>query len=424
MNLSHPGLRDPRLYQILVLASLLVYGVTRLDLEIPPGRALLLLAAALLTQYACTRAWRLPAFDPRSALISGLSLCLLLRTNSAALAVLAAAVAIASKFVLRVRGKHIFNPTNFGIVATMLATGGVWVSPGQWGNAAFFAFLLACLGGLVVNRAARSDVTYAFLGFYLAILFGRALWLGQPLAIPLHQLGSGALPDLHLLHDLRPADDARLAGRPHPLRPAGRPRRRLRPVRPLPAQRAPAGALLPRARGPADRSAAARRALRLAPGEDPLRPALSPGRKEIRMKRLLTTVLTLAVLAMAARTALGFCGFYVAKADTKLFNQASQVVLVRDGDRTVLTMANDFKGDPKEFAIVIPVPTFLQKEQIHVAERALLDHLDAYSAPRLVEYFDGDPCQPVYADGRAGARRGRRRRPVAAGGRTAPRASA
>jgi hypothetical protein len=110
------------------------------------------------------------------------------------------------------------------------------------------------------------------------------------------------------------------------------------------------------------------------------------------MKRLLTTVLTLALLAVAARTALAFCGFYVAKADTKLFNQASQVVLVRDGDRTVLTMANDFKGDPKEFAIVIPVPTFIQREQIHVAEKALLDHLDAYSAPRLVEYFDGDPC--------------------------------
>jgi len=116
------------------------------------------------------------------------------------------------------------------------------------------------------------------------------------------------------------------------------------------------------------------------------------------MKRLLTPVLTLAVLAAAARAALGFCGFYVAKADTRLFNQASQVVLARDGDRTVLTMTNDFKGDPKEFAIVIPVPTFLQKEQIHVAERALLDHLDAYSAPRLVEYFDGDPCQMVYEE--------------------------
>jgi hypothetical protein len=114
------------------------------------------------------------------------------------------------------------------------------------------------------------------------------------------------------------------------------------------------------------------------------------------MKRLLIAVLTLAALGAAAHTALGFCGFYVAKADTRLFNQASQVVLARDGDRTVLTMANDFKGDPKEFAIVIPVPTFLQKEQIHVAEKALLDHLDAYSAPRLVEYFDEDPCQMRY----------------------------
>ncbi|HSU83008.1 MAG TPA: DUF2330 domain-containing protein, partial [Thermoanaerobaculia bacterium] len=114
------------------------------------------------------------------------------------------------------------------------------------------------------------------------------------------------------------------------------------------------------------------------------------------MRRFLTAALTAAVLVVAARTALGFCGFYVAKADTRLFNQASQVVLARDGERTVLTMANDFKGDPKEFAIVIPVPTFLQREQIHVAEKALLDHLDAYSAPRLVEYFDEDPCHPPY----------------------------
>jgi hypothetical protein len=111
------------------------------------------------------------------------------------------------------------------------------------------------------------------------------------------------------------------------------------------------------------------------------------------MRRLLVPVLATAALAVAAGTALAFCGFYVAKADTKLFNKASQVVLVRDDDRTVLTMANDFKGDPKEFAIVIPVPTFLQKEQIHVAERALLDHLDAYSAPRLVEYYDPNPCE-------------------------------
>lgn len=91
----------------------------------------------------------------------------------------------------------------------------------------------------------------------------------------------------------------------------------------------------------------------------------------------------------------------MAKADAKLFNRASQVALVRDGDRTVLTMANDFRGDPKEFAIVIPVPTFLTKEQIHIGEKVLLEHLDAYSAPRLVEYFDGDPCRRVLFEGSA-----------------------
>jgi len=207
-------LRDPRLYQILVLSSLLVYGVTRLDLEVTVPRAVLLLAAALLTQAVCTRLWRLPAFDPKSALISGLSLCLLLRTGSELLAVAAAVVTIASKFILRINGKHVFNPTNFGIVALMLATGQVWVSPAQWGNAALFAFLMACLGGLVVNRAARSDVTYAFLFFYLAVLFGRALWLGQPAAIPLHQLGSGGflLFTFFMISDPKTTPDSR-AGR-------------------------------------------------------------------------------------------------------------------------------------------------------------------------------------------------------------------
>src|SRR6185436_16508473 len=160
-------LRDPRLYQIAVLSCLLLYGVLSLDFAISPLQAAVLLGTVLLAQAACTRLWRLPAFDPKSALISGLSLCLLLRTGSTLLAVAAAVVTVASKFVLRINGKHLFNPTNFGIVALMLATGQVWVSPGQWGNAAFFAFLLACLGGLVVNRAARSDVTYAFLAFYL-----------------------------------------------------------------------------------------------------------------------------------------------------------------------------------------------------------------------------------------------------------------
>lgn len=116
--------------------------------------------------------------------------------------------------------------------------------------------------------------------------------------------------------------------------------------------------------------------------------------KKLRLFMPLVSAL-LAVLCFAP-TAWAFCGFYVAKADTKLYNQASQVILARDGNRTVLTMANDFQGDVKDFAIVVPVPTVLQKEQVHVAEPKIIERLDAFSAPRLVEYFDSDPCAPVY----------------------------
>jgi hypothetical protein len=95
---------------------------------------------------------------------------------------------------------------------------------------------------------------------------------------------------------------------------------------------------------------------------------------------------------MVTTTAQAFCGFYVAKADTSLFNRASQVVLVRDDDRTVITMANDFEGKVEDFAVVIPVPTKIEREQINVGDRAIIQHLDAYTSPRLVEYHDGDPC--------------------------------
>jgi Na+-transporting NADH:ubiquinone oxidoreductase subunit NqrB len=122
-----------------------------------------------------------------------LSLCLLLRTNSLLLVAAAATVTIGSKFLVRWRGKHLFNPTNLGLVLMMLVTGEVWVSPGQWGSVAFFGFLMVCLGGLVVHRARRADVTLAFLGFYLAILFGRSVWLGEPMSIPWHRLQNGAL---------------------------------------------------------------------------------------------------------------------------------------------------------------------------------------------------------------------------------------
>lgn len=111
------------------------------------------------------------------------------------------------------------------------------------------------------------------------------------------------------------------------------------------------------------------------------------------MKRAFVGAAIAALMVVTEQPLSAFCGFYVSKADTKLFNRASQVVLVRDGDRTVLTMANDFSGNPTEFAVVIPVPTRIEREQIHVGDKAQIDHLDAYSSPRLVEYFDGNPCE-------------------------------
>ena len=87
-----------------------------------------------------------------------------------------------------------------------------------------------------------------------------------------------------------------------------------------------------------------------------------------------------------------FCGFYVGKADTKLFNTASEVVIARHDNKAMITMANDFKGEVNEFAMVVPVPTVLEQDQIHIGDAAVLKHLADYSAPRLVEYFDENPC--------------------------------
>ncbi|MGD1862060.1 MAG: DUF2330 domain-containing protein [Leptolyngbyaceae cyanobacterium] len=106
--------------------------------------------------------------------------------------------------------------------------------------------------------------------------------------------------------------------------------------------------------------------------------------------------LLIAVIGLwCAHPALAFCGFYVAKADTSLYNEASQVVIARDGDRTVLTMANDYQGEVADFAMVVPVPTVLQEGQVNVGDPTIIQRLDDFSAPRLVEYFDPDPCEPT-----------------------------
>lgn len=201
---------DARHFQIAVLSTLLVLEIWALDLGATPGQAAVTITVALAAQAVGCRATG-TRFDWRSPLVTGLSLSLLLRAADPLLWAAAAAIGIGSKFLLRIGGKHVFNPACFAIVA-MLATGQVWVSPGLWGNATWLALLLAGFGGLVLARSSRVDIALAFLASYGGLLLARCLWLGDPLNIPAHQMQSGALLifSLFMITDPRSTPDSRL----------------------------------------------------------------------------------------------------------------------------------------------------------------------------------------------------------------------
>ena len=205
--------KDGRYYQIAALGVLLGLNMTLIDLGARLLPSLLAVAGALATQALYSRLWRLPAIDLRSPLITGLSLSLLLRADEPWLHLAAGIIAISAKFVLRIDGKHVWNPAGFAIVVLLFGTDRVWISPGQWGASLWFAALLGFLALLVLQRARRTDVALFFLGSHAALLFARAFWLGDPLTIPLHQLESGSLLifGFFMISDPKSAPDARLA---------------------------------------------------------------------------------------------------------------------------------------------------------------------------------------------------------------------
>lgn len=207
-----PLLKDPRSYQILALSSLLAFGWSVRAFEIAPAQFGAILLTALAVQWLGSF-MNAMKFEPKSAIITSLSLTLLLRSDAIAPLMLAAAIAIGSKFALRLNGKHIFNPANIGIVATMLLTQSAWTTPGQWGTAVWLAAVIAGAGFFVTYRASRLDVPLVFLGSYAALLFGRALWLGDPLAIPLLRLENGALIlfAFFMISDPKTTPDGRIA---------------------------------------------------------------------------------------------------------------------------------------------------------------------------------------------------------------------
>jgi enediyne biosynthesis protein E5 len=204
---------DARHYQIAALTALLAFNMAWLDLGAKPLPSALAIAAALGTQTLCTYVWRLPRLDLRSPLITGLSLALLLRADEPWVHAAAGVIAIAAKFVFRVDGKHVWNPAGFAIVVLLFGTDHAWISPGQWGASVALATLVVFLAILVLQAARRADIALFFLGAHAALLLARALWLGDPLAIPLHQLESGALLifAFFMISDPKTAPDARIA---------------------------------------------------------------------------------------------------------------------------------------------------------------------------------------------------------------------
>ena len=111
------------------------------------------------------------------------------------------------------------------------------------------------------------------------------------------------------------------------------------------------------------------------------------------MRPFLASLVLCTALA-APRSADGFCGFYVSGGGADLFNNATQVVLMRMGTRTVLSMQNTYQGPPEDFAMVIPVPEVLQQENVKTLDAKVFARVDKLSAPRLVEYWERDPCTP------------------------------
>ena len=185
--LSKHSAIDPRIFQILSLTCLYSISLIWYDFAMHPAALPLALAGALGVQFLFARL-RHERFDWRSPAITALSIAILLRAGHPAWFFACAALGIATKFAVRWHGKHLFNPSNVAIVALLLAGAPVWISPGQWGQESWVAGLLIVLAALVLGRSGRFDIAFAFLAAHAAMLFGRALYLGDPMAIPALQL--------------------------------------------------------------------------------------------------------------------------------------------------------------------------------------------------------------------------------------------
>jgi Na+-transporting NADH:ubiquinone oxidoreductase subunit NqrB len=186
--------KDPRYFQILFLGSFLLFGVSYLGWQSEMNTYISLLASAVITQLAFTQFTTKRYSSVKSALITGLGLCLLLKTGSIETAILAAVIAISTKFIIKVKNKHVFNPANIGIVAAILLTNDAWVSPGQWGSSVLLWFFVGAAGLMMILKVGRMDTTLTFILTFGCLLFARqVLYLGWEPSVWLHQMSNGTL---------------------------------------------------------------------------------------------------------------------------------------------------------------------------------------------------------------------------------------
>jgi len=400
---------DPRYFQVIFQVIFLGYGIFFLEWNTDWLHYAMSIGGCLLFNYFFESikqrrllplrgklGWGLWGF---SVLISAMSLCLLLKSNYWYISLLAAFLTVASKYVFRFNHKHVFNPSAFGIIATIFITHDAWLSPGQWGSNAVIFFAVTILGIIVVTRVQKLDVSLAFLLTFIFLLYWRQVYvLGWPMDYFIHSVSTGSL----LLFTFFMISDPRTSPN-HPFARiiwailiafvsfylAAFKWKYNTPIWVLVAG-APLVPLLDKIFKAENfqwkNSSFYNR---------PYHPFMGWGQKlkNIVMKPFMKKIAASIILAaMISHEAIAFCGFYVCKADGTLKNKTSQVILVRDGNRTVITMYNDFQGNMKDFAMVVPVPVVLKKSDIKVVNQQIFTTLNEYSKPRLVEYYDENPC--------------------------------
>ena len=194
--------KDARYFQILFQTIFLGYGIFYLGWKADWWLYITYFTCSIITQLGFEfllgkkeiAYWKRIRFSLPSVLISSFGLSLLLKTNHLEVAALAAFISIASKFLIKINGKHIFNPSALGIVAAIFFTGKAWFSPGQWGSSTVILFGVCCLGIIVVTKVQKLDTSLAFLGTFAALLFIRQIiYLGWPLDFFVQSVSTGSL---------------------------------------------------------------------------------------------------------------------------------------------------------------------------------------------------------------------------------------